>query len=540
MVPDSMLKVLAFILAFAPVIATAANPGSQVEPVTTEKEQLERRTEELERAKEELERAKAVYDDATRAITREQERLEQRIEELEAAQTAQEDATRAIIKESVSTLGSKINEFVTFGGALEVLAGRVKDFKGQAESVLVLNTAELDFEIQANDWAVGRLIIEYDAGTNVLFTTNEGSELAIDRFLINTASITIGNPQRFPPFGTFGRMTVPFGISTGDPVADVLTIEDPLTIEVFETREDAILLGAAFPTPAPTPAAPPVTPPPVKPLVINPFGKWLGRALGYKPPPKRPPPPTPFTPMPAPPLFNAGIYFYNGDTFKVVDRGFKFREHFGATVGFRTKGDCGRPYEQRGADGRRRWPKFPCPWSIDVDVDYNNSVFDSDFLESEYRSFLGQIGFVRGMAASVKATLGAVSLVGEWNGAVEHAKFIDDVGNLVSIKPSAWQIALGYQFDWNPWVENIGDQGTFLTIGYSKSHDLAGVTRLIAGELTRVGFVPKKRFLVGAGEWVSDNVLLSVEYSRIVDYSKSKRGTGRSAKGIFMQLTLVW
>ncbi len=540
MVPDSMPKVIAFILAFAPVVATAADPGSQVEPVTTEKEQLERRIEELERAKEELERAKAAYDDATRAITREQERLEQRIEELEAAQTAQEDATRAIIKESVSTLGSKINEFVTFGGALEVLAGRSKDFKGQAQSVLALNTAELDFEIQANDWAVGRLIIEYDAGTNALVTTNEGSELAIDRFLINTASITTGNPQRFPPFGTFGRVVVPFGISTGDPVADVLTIEDPLTIEVFETREDAIVLGAAFPTPDPTPAAPPVTPPPVKPLVINPFGKWLGRGLGYKPLPKRPPPPTPFTPTPAPPLFNAGIYFYNGDTFKVVDQGYEFREHFGATVGFRTKGDCGRPYEQRGADGRRRWPKFPCPWSIDVDVDFNNSVFDSDFLESEYQSFLGQIGFVRGMAASVKATLGAVSLVGEYNGAVEHANFTDDVGNLVSIKPSAWQIALGYQFDWNPWVENIGDQGTFLAIGYSKSHDLAGVTRLINGELTRVGFVPEERFIVGAGEWVSDNVLLSVEYSRIVDYSKSKRGTGRSANGIFMQLTLVW
>ena len=535
-----MPKLLAFILAFAPVVTTAAEPGSQVEPVTTEQERLERRIEQLERSKEELERAKAAYDDATRAITREQERLEQRIEELEAAQTAQEDATRAIIKDSVSTMGSKINELVSFGGALEVLAGRTKDFKGQAESVLALNTAELDFEIQPNDWAVGRLIIEYDAGTNALVTTNEGSELAIDRFLINTASITTGNPQRFPPFGTFGRVVVPFGISTGNPVADVLTIEDPLTIEVFETREDAILLGAAFPTPDLTPAAPPITPPPVKPLVFKPAGESLGRGLGYKPLPKRPRPPTRFIPTPAPPLFNAGIFFYNGDTFKVVDGGYEFREHFGATVGFRTKGDCGRPYEQRGADGRRRWSKFPCPWSIDVDVDYNNSVFDSDFLESEYQSFLSQIGFVRGMAASVKATLGAVSLVGEWNGAVEHAKFTDDVGTLVSIKPSAWQIALGYQFDWNPWVENIGEQGTYLTVGYSESQDLAGVSRLINGKLTRVGVVPEKRFLLGAGEWISDNVRLSVEYSHIVDYSKSKRGTGRSADGIFMQLTFVW
>ena len=31
-----------------------------------------------------------------------------------------------------------------------------------------------------------------------------------------------------------------------------------------------------------------------------------------------------------------------------------------------------------------------------------------------------------------------------------------------------------YQFDWNPYVEVIGAQGTYFVIGYSESSDLGG------------------------------------------------------------------
>lgn len=505
-----------------------------------ERERLEQRLKALEKAKEELEKAKADHEDATRSITQEQERLEQRIEELEHAKTAQEDATRTIIRDAVSTLGSRINEFVTLGGTLEVLGGWREDFSGPSENVLALNTAELDFEVQVNDWTLGSMIIEWDDGTDVLFPTTAGFQSGVERVNIDTASITIGDPQRFPPFGTFGRIIVPFGISTGDPVADVLTIDDPLTIEVFETRRAAILLGVGFPTPALTPATPPVTPPPVKPLVISPFISALSKRLGYAPPPTRPPALTPITPTPAPPPFNAAVYMYSGDTFAVTDKGLNPGEHFGATAGFRTRGNCGRPYHQLGGDKRQRWWEIACPWSIDVDVDFNNSIFESRFLSFEYRDFLGQIGFVPGMAAHVKATLGPVSVIGEWNGAIGNATLVDDTGTFVSIRPSAWQVSLNYQFDWNPWVEAIGLQGNYLALGYSESHDLAGVTQSINGEAERVGFVPKRRFLVSAGEWVLDGVRIAVEYSHVVDYAKDKGGTGNSANGVFTVLTLVW
>lgn len=469
-----------------------------------------------------------------------QKQLEERVKKLEAEKTIREEATRSIIRQALSTLGSKINDSVALGGTFEVIGGWTENFSGRDDSVIQLNTFELDLEVQVNDWTLGSFIIEYDSGTNAVFPTTEDFELSIDRINIDTAFITVGDPQRFPPFMTVGRQIVPFGISTGDPVADVLTLEDPLTIEVFEMREDAILVGVGFPTPALTPPTPPVTPPPVKPLVINPLVTSLMKGLGYSPPPTRPPTPTSVTPRPVPPLFNAGFYLFNGDTFSGTG-GSKFSpsDHFGGTVGFRTKGYCGRPYDQLGAEGGRWWEVF-CPWSIDVDVDYTNSVFDSQFLSFEYQDFLGQIGFVSGMAAHVKTTLGPVSLVGEWNGAIEDAKFIDDAARLVRMRPSAWEISLGYQFDWNPWVEEIGAQGTYLAFGYSESHDLAGVTRSIFGEPTRVGFVPRRRFLVNASEWVLDGLRFSIEYSHNVDYSKSEGGTGKSADGVFSGLTYVW
>ena len=474
--------------------------------------------------------------------SKERDRLEQRVKELEIAKTAQEDAVRSIIRSSISTLGSKINESVALGGALQVTAGRSKDFSKVSNSKLELSTFEFDFEIQANDWTTASLVVEYVNGTDAVFPTTTGFNTGVDRINLDTAVMTIGDPQRFPPFLKAGRMILPFGTSTGVLRADVLSTESPLTIEAFEFRNTAIGFGIGFPTPALTPATPPVIVPPVKPMVINPIISSLARRLGYNPPPARPKPLTPINFTPDPPPFNAGIYLYSGNTFREPDSGLKPRNHIGATAGFRTRGHCGRPYDQLRGIGI-------CPWSIDIDVDYNSSVFDSRFLEAEYRGFLDQIGFVPGMAVSVKSTLGPISLVAEWNSALKRATFFDDQGRTtvddprthsVGIKPAAWQVSMGYQFDWNPWVETIGAQGTFVAVGYSQSRDLAGATRLVNGEPTRVGFVPKKRLLLTAGEHVLDGVKLAVEYSRNWDYSLNEGGTGNTANGIFTTLTYTW
>ncbi|MGH8643001.1 MAG: hypothetical protein ACREX4_00520 [Gammaproteobacteria bacterium] len=551
-------------------------PGSPERPVAGELELLKRRIEELETAKrahedaaktlnqrlKELEEAKLAHGRATRMLKQRLENLEtakivrddatpgdetgtlkQRIEELEKAKLAHEDATRTIIRQSFAERGSTINDYVDFGGTIETLAFRTEDFTGVRESNILFDTADLDFKIRVSDWALGSLILSHEPGTDVIFPTTTGGEASVDRISVREAFVTLGNTERFPLFATAGRLVVPFGISTGDPVTDALTLVDPLTVEVFEAREDMVMFGFELPTPAPPPplAATPVPIPAlVKPLLLRPlvrtFSTWLCSYLSCYPPPPKPVLPT-IPPAGLAP-FTAAVYLYNGDTF---DPGGDHIENMGATLGYRTRGMLSGPR---------------IGWSIDVDVDINSSVFDSDFLQFEYQPFLNQIGYVAGMAAHLKGNFGPIGLLSEWNRAIDDAAFTDEAlqldpesgalnvvpGKAIGIRPGAWQVQLSYQFDYNPSVEAIGAQGTYLVVGYSESQDLAGVTRVDPSTLTptRVGFVPERRLSVGVGEWVLETLRVAVEYSRAWDYSIGEGGTGRSTDGFFMQLTYEW
>jgi hypothetical protein len=498
-----------------------------------ERELLERRIDELEREK----------TAAESEGTLEKERLEQRVEELETAQAANEDATRSIISSALVGLGTRINEFVDFGGVIEVLPSWEEDFTGEDAQSIRINTLEFQFEVAVTDWARGSAVIEYDDGESVLFTTVEDDQFAIDKINVDTAFVTIGNTERFWPYSRVGRQIVPFGISTGDPVADVLTIVDPLTVQIFETKEDALLVGFEFPTPAPRPEIAVLAPPPVEPLVVAPLVVELARLLGYRP---APPPTTPtyVTLPPEKPPFSAGVYAYYGDTFDKVSRegDWDLKHQLGAMAGYQTTGRC-EPYL-----GVEPTPQdlsllhVACPWSLDVDVEFTRSVFDSDFLGFDYRSFLQQIGFVPGMAASLKTSFGPVSLIGEWNGALNSATFIDDIGSPIRMRPRAWQVSLGYQFGWKPSIEAIGAQGTYFAISYSASHDLGGAQRFNANEgtIARIGFTPRRQIAVGVGEWVMPNLRLALEFARAWDYNKGHRGTNKVADGVFSMVTFEW
>lgn len=454
------------------------------------------------------------------------EHMSQRIEQLEETRVAHEDATRTIIKNSLSARGSYITDAVIFGGTVEVLSGWAEDFSDVAESDIILETTELDFEILVNEWTLGSLIIEYDDGSDFGLLSSEEDEIFVERINVDTADITIGNTQRFPLYTTLGRIVVPFGISTGDPVTDALTIIDPLTLEVFETKEDVWLIGFAYPSycPPPPPTSPPrkyLTP---RPLLLSPLVSRITRRMPcYRHCRTKPKVPATFTRsyLNAAP-FTGGIYFYNG---KTNDGDEDHIKHMGGTLGYRTRG-CSRFGN--------------VPWSLDIDVDVNSSAFDSDFLQFEYRRFLSQIGFVTGMAAHAKGNFGPTSWILEWNGVVSDTVFQDDLSQNHTLRPEAWQVQIAYQFDWNSAVEVIGAQGTYFVLGYSESQDLAGVTREIDMVQTRVGFVPRKRFLVGLGEWVLDGLRVAVEYSHAVDYDLNQGGTGNTADGFFMQLTYEW
>src|SRR3972149_8720206 len=251
MVVASMFCILGGSTAWAQQVVTLEELEAlkrRVQEIKSENQELNARIRKLEEAITKQEQAaeeaakqagKEPTKEAAEAV-KDLKQLEERVKELETEKTAGEEATRSIIRHAVSTLGSKINESVSLGGTLEVLAGSREDFSGKSENVLKLNTVELDLEIQTNEWTSGSLVLQFVDGTDVLFPTTAGFDTGVERINIDTAFITIGDPQRFPPFVTAGRIILPFGISTGDPVANVLTIEDPLTIEVFEMREVAL------------------------------------------------------------------------------------------------------------------------------------------------------------------------------------------------------------------------------------------------------------------------------------------------------------
>ena len=457
--------------------------------------------------------------------------LEQRVRDLETARIAQESAVRAIIQDSFSKTGSKINEYVTLGGALEMLGGRSSDFTGTKSDRISLNTAELDLEIRLNDWILGTLVINYNDGTGVLFPTSQGINVGVDRITVDRATVFVGDVQRFPLYLKAGRDVLPFGTSTGVHRSDVLSLENPLTVEIFETKANTVGIGFALPTPAPRPPSPPFVPPTVRPLVINPLISAMANYLGYNPPPQRRRTPVPSGGPVEPPPFYGALYVYDANTIENVHR--RFSGNLNGRLGFQTRGTCGRSYSEL-------THSYLCPWALDISADYLGSVFDSRFLQDGYRVFIPQIGKSPGMAASIKLSFGPFLFVGEWNGAMRPARFIDDAARRVKITPSAWAVSLAYQFDWNPWVETIGGKGDYVSIGYSRSYDLAGVSQATGGTPTRVGFAPESRMVVTLGEWVLEGTRFVIEYSHAWDYAKSKGGTGRQADGVFLGLTYVW
>src|SRR5947208_3598283 len=131
--------------------------------------------------------------------------------------------------------------------------------------------AEFDFEADVIDWGKAELSLEWNS--------------VGDKITVGEALITLAKPSKLPVYLKTGRGVVPFGISTGTTVAarleESLTITGPLTIEVFETKEDYAQLG------------------------VHAYG------------------------------FNAGVYTYNGSTDNNV-RG-KQLEHYGFTVSYAQK-----------------------------------------------------------------------------------------------------------------------------------------------------------------------------------------------------------
>src|ERR1700716_2575025 len=413
--------------------------------------------------------------------------LNERVKELEIGWAAQENATRQIIRDTLSKTGPKINNFLTLSGVVEGLASRSGDFNGPTQERLALGTAELDFDIKLSDWLTGALVLHFDNGTGAIFPTGNSPVVptipgvGVDRFTLDRTHILVGDLMQFPIAARFGVEVVHFGTSTGVARLDTLSIGTPLTTEVFENRQTAGGLDFAWPTPPRQPPPAPVVVPRVSPWVVAPAVSQLMRWLGYTPLPERPFRPPPVTFPFAPPPFYGSVVTYKGSDSIIPNR--TKIDDYNASLGFRTRGNCGVPYDQL-------TDSLICPWTFDFHVDYDTSVFESRFLHAAYLPFLSQIGRIPGVAASVKASFGPFAFVGEVNAALREARFLDGLGIARSMTPMTWQASIAYQFDWNPWIQEIGAQGDFISLGYSGSKDMAGGGRVQTRERTPRGVVP--------------------------------------------------
>ena len=126
-------------------------------------------------------------------------------------------------EEKAGELLEKLKDRVTLSGTIEVEVGWSEDFEGASESDITLATAEIGAEAKIVEWAVGSLNLEW---------VDEDDKISVDE-----AFITLGDTEKIPASLKAGRYVVPFG------VFETNTISDPLTLEAFETKEDALMAG---------------------------------------------------------------------------------------------------------------------------------------------------------------------------------------------------------------------------------------------------------------------------------------------------------
>jgi hypothetical protein len=123
-----------------------------------------------------------------------------------------------------------VNDFlerVEISGLIEVegyAASRGSGNNNRDSSDITLATVELEIDARINEWVSGHLLLLYEEDDTEDFTVDEGI-------------ITIGNTAKFPFYLSAGKMYVPFGNFESN------MIQDPLTLELGESRESAVQIG---------------------------------------------------------------------------------------------------------------------------------------------------------------------------------------------------------------------------------------------------------------------------------------------------------
>jgi hypothetical protein len=150
-------------------------------------------------------------------------------ERLKALEERQAEIYHTLAEKKAAGLASQIAERLTISGLIEVEAAaesvELADGSSDAASDLALATAQLGLGVKLTEEVRGNISLLFEEGA----FGDEDSDLEVDE-----AAIDINYA---PLFARAGRLYVPFGVFHSH------FISDPLTLELGETRETALLLG---------------------------------------------------------------------------------------------------------------------------------------------------------------------------------------------------------------------------------------------------------------------------------------------------------
>jgi len=146
-------------------------------------------------------------------------------QEQEQAQTEKTTAAQAsgVLGEGIKLLNDKVK----LSGLVEAEVNFSKDYDDNDSSDITLATVELDIDVDLHKYVK----------SHILFLWEEDDTEPVD---IDEAYIYLGNTEEFPLFAQVGKLYIPFGNFESH------MISDPLTLELGETRETAIVVGAEY------------------------------------------------------------------------------------------------------------------------------------------------------------------------------------------------------------------------------------------------------------------------------------------------------
>ena len=178
----------------------------QVQTLTQQNQMLNQRLTEMEQSLHKQNQA-----DQPQASAEEQDSPSAKATDKEEPGRAPEDA------------GKRLGDIFSLSGSIEGDLITTEDFAGKNSSEFNLDTVELILEAKANEWASGRIVVDYDGDDEDLY--------------LDEATITLGKTATFPLFLTAGKIYAPFGdFSTN-------MIQDPFTQTLGEINEEGAIFG---------------------------------------------------------------------------------------------------------------------------------------------------------------------------------------------------------------------------------------------------------------------------------------------------------